>query len=186
MHTGSVSSDGVNVTYTIDGVSHTIPAGTAMAVTDPQTGSVVSVGQGTLSLAGAVNLSGAGVGGTFSGSGGDFSPDSNGATGPVRRSVNIVNGQMTVTTTQNGVTTTSTSPAPSTAATAPLLSSGAIVSGSASGDSQTMTIVDQNGVTHTVQAPMGASGVGSGAVMITTNPDGTTNVLQITPAQANP
>jgi hypothetical protein len=90
------------------------------------------------------------------------------------RTVQIVNGQVTTTTTTNGVTTTTTGPAP-----AP----GAVVTGAAPGDTQTMTIMDQNGVPHTIHVPVinANAGSGSGAVMITTNPDGTTNTLQVAP-----
>ncbi len=162
-HNASVSGDGVNVTYTIDGVSHTVPAGTPLTVTDPQTGSTVSIGPGTLSLPG---------GGT-----GSFASGANGSTGSMSRRVTIVNGQMTTATTINGVTTTSSSPAPS---------QGTVTTGSVPGDSQTMTIVDQNGVAHTVQVPIINGHSGSGTVMITTNPDGTTNTLQTTPDPSGP
>lgn len=163
VHTSSVFSDGTNVIYTKDGVAHPVPEGIkVLTISDPQTGGMVAVGQGT------VLMSGGGAGGaSVSGVQGD-----NSSTGSLRRAVKITNGQMTVTTTQNGVTTTSTGPAP-----AP----GTAVAGSVPGDTQTMTITDQNGVTHTIQVPIINGNAGSGAVMITTNPDGTANVLQATP-----
>jgi len=168
MHTASVFSDGTNVIYTKDGVAHPVPEGIkVLTISDSQTGGMVAVGQGT------VLMSGGGAGGA-SASG---VPGDNSSTSSMRRAVKITNGQMTVTTTQNGVTTTSTGPAP-----AP----GTAVAGSAPSDTQTMTITDQNGVTHTIQVPIINGSAGSGAVMITTNPDGTTNTLQVTPNPDSP
>ena len=159
-HGASVSGDGTNVTYTIDGVSHTVPVGTAMTITNPDTGSTVSFGPSSVgAIPGSGGIGGGGVSGT---------------SGTMSRSVTISNGQVTTTTTTNGVTTTTTGPAPTP---------GAVVTGLIPGDSQTMTMIDQNGVAHTIQVPVinANAGSGSGAVMITTNPDGTTNTLQVAP-----
>jgi hypothetical protein len=149
----------VNVTYTIDGVSHTVPAGTPMTVTDPQTGSTVSIAPGPVSY-NSIGM-------------GDLGGGANGPSGSTSRQVSIVNGQMTTTTTTNGVTTTTTSPAPPP---------GTVMTGSVPGDTQTMSIIDQNGVAHTIQVPV----VSSGTVIITNNPDGTTNTLVTAPAPASP
>jgi RNA polymerase sigma factor (sigma-70 family) len=163
-HSVSVVGDGSNVTYTIDGVSHSIPSGTPITVTDPDTGSTVSIDPVAISMHGSGGRRG-GISGT------------SGPTGSMSRSVSIVNGQMTTTSTVNGVTTTTTSPTPPP---------GAVMTGSVPGDTQTMTMVAQNGVVHTIQVPVIKGNAGSGAVMITTNPDGTTNTLQTAPASGTP
>jgi hypothetical protein len=49
-----------------------------------------------------------------------------------------------------------------------------------------MTIVDQNGVPHTIQVPVINANAASGAVMITTTPDGTANAILVTPGTDNP
>jgi len=102
---------------------------------------------------------------------------SNGSSGSVSRQVSIVNGQMITTTTKDGITSTKITTAPP---------SGAIVAGSSPGEPDTMIIVDQNGVAHTVPVPKLNGPMGSGAVLITTSPDGTTNTLQVTPSPDSP
>ncbi len=158
VHSSSVTSDGTTVTYVVDGVTQTAPAGTAVTFVGPDSASVVSVSS---------DPTGVIVGG------GGSSTSGSGTSSSTSRKINIVNGQMIVTTTQNGVTTTKTTPAPP---------SGSILSGSSPGEPDTMVIVDQNGIAHAVPVP--AVGT-SHAVMITTTPDGTSNTLEISPSPGN-